>query len=51
MSTKETLAHGPSFHFYREALDDNFIYLEVGGTAFEASYGQVMCLSPCTSGR
>ena len=46
MSTKETLAHGSNFHFYREVLDDNYVYLEVEGTQFEASYGRVMVPIP-----
>lgn len=46
MSTKETLAYGPHFHLYREILDDNYVYLEVEGTQFEASYGHVMVPIP-----
>jgi hypothetical protein len=29
MSTKSTIAYGPTFHFYHEALDDNYVYLEL----------------------
>ncbi len=46
MSTKATLVHGPSFHFYREVLDDSYVYLEVEGTQFEAGYGRVMVPIP-----
>ncbi|MFM1841966.1 MAG: hypothetical protein RLZZ490_702, partial [Cyanobacteriota bacterium] len=41
MSTKSTVAYGPNFHFYQEALDDNFIYLRLEGVQFEASYNEV----------
>jgi hypothetical protein len=41
MSTKCTIAHGRDFHFYRESLDDDHVYLEMRTTQFEAGYGQV----------
>jgi hypothetical protein len=41
MSTKATLAHGSHFHLYREVLDEDFIYLELEGVPFTASYNRV----------
>lgn len=41
MSTKETVAHGPNFHFFREVLDNDYIYLELEHVPFEASYNRV----------
>jgi hypothetical protein len=41
MSTKSTVAYGSNFHFYKEALDESFIYLELEGVQFEASYNRV----------
>jgi hypothetical protein len=46
MSTKSTIAYGPTFHLYHEALDEDFIYLELEGVAFEASYNRVMVPIP-----
>ena len=46
MSTKSTLAYGPGFHLYNEMLDDGYVYLEVRGTQFEASYEHVMVPIP-----
>ena len=46
MSTKATIAHGPSFHLYHDLLDEDHVYLEVEGTPFEASYGRVMVPIP-----
>ncbi len=46
MSTKSTIAYGPTFHFYREALDDNYVYLELEQVQFEASYNRVMVPIP-----
>lgn len=46
MSTKATIAYGPSFHLYHEALDDDFVYLEIEGAQFEASYNRVMVPIP-----
>ena len=46
MSTKSTIAYGSNFHLYHEALDDEYVYLEVEGTQFEASYGRVMVPIP-----
>lgn len=41
MSTKVTVAYGTNFHFYKEVLDENFIYLELEGVEFEAYYNRV----------
>ena len=46
MSTKETVAYGKNFHLYKEVLDKDFIYLEIEGVQFEASYGRVMMPIP-----
>jgi hypothetical protein len=46
MSTKATIAHGSNFHFYHEVLDEDYVYLEVDGTQFEASYSRVMVPIP-----
>ena len=46
MSTKATVAYGTNFHLYKEALDENFIYLELEGVQFEASYNRVMVPIP-----
>lgn len=41
MSTKITVAYGDNFHLYRESFDEDYIYLEMEGVQFEASYNQV----------
>ena len=46
MSTKSTIAYGPTFHLYHEALDDNYVYLELEQVQFEASYNLVMVPIP-----
>jgi hypothetical protein len=46
MSTKETLASGPSFHLYREVLDEDIVYLELEGQPFEASHQGVTVAIP-----
>ncbi len=46
MSTKATIAYGPTFHFYHEVLDDNYVYLELEQVEFEASYNRVMVPIP-----
>jgi len=46
MSTKATIAYGPTFHLYHEALDEDFVYLEIEGAQFEASYNRVMVPIP-----
>ena len=46
MSTKSTIAYGENFHFYREALDRDHVYLELDTTHFEAGYSHVMVPIP-----
>lgn len=46
MSTKSTVAYGKNFHLYKEVLDEDFIYLEIEGVQFEASYNRVMIPIP-----
>lgn len=46
MSTKTTIAHGPNFHLYHEALDEDYVYLELEGTQFEAGSNRVMVPIP-----
>jgi len=46
MSTKATIAYGPTFHLYHEALDEDFVYLEIEGAQFEESYNRVMVPIP-----
>jgi hypothetical protein len=46
MSTKATIAYGDTFHFYREVLDDDYVYLELEQVPFEASYNRVMVPIP-----
>ncbi len=46
MSTKSTIAYGPTFHFYHEALDNNYVYLELEQVEFEAAYNRVMVPIP-----
>jgi len=46
MSTKVTIAHGPNFHLYHEVLDEDYVYLELEGAQFEASYNRVMVPIP-----
>lgn len=41
MSTKSTLAYGDTFHFYHEVLDEHYVYLELEGVKYEASYNRV----------
>ena len=46
MSTKSTIAYGRNFHLYHEARDEDYVYLELEGTKFEASYNRVMVPIP-----
>jgi hypothetical protein len=46
MSTKATIAHGPNFHLYHEAFDEDHVYLELEGAQFEAGYNRVMVPIP-----
>ncbi len=45
MSTKCTIAHDASFHFYQEVLDEDHVYLELR-TTFEDRYGHVVIPIP-----
>ena len=46
MSTKSSIAYGVNFHLYREVFDDDFVYLELEGVQFEASYNRVLVPIP-----
>jgi hypothetical protein len=46
VSTKATIAYGRNFHFYHEVLDEDYVYLELEGAKFEASYDRVMVPIP-----
>jgi hypothetical protein len=46
MSTKGTIAFGDNFHFYREAGDNDRVYLELEGVQFSAGYNRVMVPIP-----
>jgi hypothetical protein len=46
MSTKSTIAHSENFHFYREALDYDNVYLEIEEVEFECSSNSVMVVIP-----
>jgi hypothetical protein len=46
MSTKATIAYGRNFHLYHEAFDEDYVYLELEGANFEASYNRVMVPIP-----
>ena len=49
MSTKSTIAHGKDFHFYRECMDEDNVYLELEGESlkeFEVSNGHIMVAVP-----
>jgi hypothetical protein len=46
MSTKATLAYGSTFHFYKEAFDESYVYLELEQVQFEAGYNRVMVPIP-----
>ena len=46
MFTKTTLAYGNTFHFYQEALDEDYVYLELQGVKYEANYNRVMVPIP-----
>lgn len=41
MSTKSTIAHGPTFHLYHEVGDSRSVYLRLDGAPFDASYDRV----------
>lgn len=41
MSTKATIAHGPTFHFYHEVFDEDHVYLRLEQVQFEAGSNHV----------
>ena len=46
MSTKSTIAYGRDFQLYHKAFDEDYVYLELEGTQFEASYNPVKVAIP-----
>lgn len=46
MSTRSTIVYGGTFHLYNEMFDEQFIYLEMDGTHYEAGYNRVMVPIP-----
>jgi hypothetical protein len=46
MSTKATIAHGDTFHFYHEIFDEDGVYLQLTGAEFEARSNYVMVRIP-----
>lgn len=46
MSTKTTIAHGPTFHFYHEVVDEDHVYLRLEQVQFEAGSNRVMVPIP-----
>ena len=46
MSTKSSIAHGPNFHFYHEAFEQDTVYLELEQAFFEASPDKVTVAIP-----
>jgi hypothetical protein len=42
MPPKVTIAYGRNFHFYREAQEHNYVYLELEDTPYEVGYLRVM---------
>ena len=50
MSTKATIAHGPTFHFYHEVFDENHVYLRREHLQFEAGSDRLMVPIPGHTG-
>lgn len=46
MSTKSTLAHDDTFHFYRDVMDEDHVYIELRTTRFEVTHGCVTLALP-----
>jgi hypothetical protein len=46
MSTKATIAYGPTFHFYNEVFDEDHVYLRLEQVQFEAGSNRVMVPIP-----
>lgn len=46
MTVRTTLAYGRNFHFYLEAHENNYVYLELEDVPYEAGYRRVMIALP-----
>lgn len=46
MPPKVTIAYGRDFHFFRDAQESNFVYLELEDVPFEVGYRRVMIAIP-----
>jgi len=46
MSTKSTIAHGPNFHLYNEAFEQDCVYLTLDKTDFEATPDSITVAIP-----
>ena len=46
MSTKSSIAHGPDFHLYREAFDEENVHLSMDGVEFKAEANRVVVSIP-----
>ncbi|MDQ3746869.1 MAG: hypothetical protein M3444_21070 [Acidobacteriota bacterium] len=46
MPPKVTIAYGKNFHFYREAHEHNYVYLELEDAPYEVGYLRVMVAIP-----
>ena len=46
MPSKTTLAYGQGFHFYKEARNNDYVYLELEDIAYDAGYRRVMIAIP-----
>jgi hypothetical protein len=46
MTVKTTLAYGKNFHFYQEALNNNFVYLELEDVPYDIGYRRIMVAIP-----
>jgi hypothetical protein len=46
MPPKDPIVYGKNFHFYREAREQNYVYLELEDAPYEACYLRVMVVVP-----
>lgn len=46
MPPKVTIAYGRNFHFYREAHEHNYVYLELEDAPYQAGYLRIMVAVP-----
>lgn len=46
MTVRTTLAYGRNFHFYLQAHENNYVYLELEDVPYEAGYRRVMLALP-----